>query len=292
MKAFLNDTVTLLEHTLPSGVRISTALEPKPLYAKIDNAQMQMAISAIVTNAMEAIRSTGRIRVSCDRRRIETLETGQWGRLPPGDYLVMTIVDDGAGMDRKTLIRIFEPFFTTKFQGRGLGMAAVHGIIENHGGCVTVSSESGAGTEVNIYLPPAAPPEAPRPQRPLATSRDGCTILLIEDEEMVIEVNEAILLRLGYEVICARNGREAREILSADEPHIDLILLDIKLPDMDGAAIYPVARHHRPDAKIVICSGYALDGPTQALVDQGADGFIHKPFSLGVISDTLDRLLS
>lgn len=292
LKAFLTDTVAILEHTLPSEVTIATAFEEQPLYAKIDITQMQMTLTAIVTNAVEALQPGGRIHVSCGRQQIETFKTEQCDQLPPGDYLVLTITDDGTGMNQETLARIFEPFFTTKFQGRGLGMAAVHGIIENHGGCITVASESGKGTEVNIYLPGAEQPKTPQPERSPFKAVGSATILLIEDEEMVLEVNEAILNRLGYVVICAHNGREAIEILSANDPHIDLILLDIKLPDMDGSAIYPIARQYRPNAKIVICSGYALDGPTQALVDQGADGFIHKPFSISVISDTIDRLLS
>ena len=291
LKAFLSDTVAILEHTLPSGVKVITELDERPAFAKIDTTQMQMAITAIVANSAEALPSGGRIRVRCSRQQIGPSDGGQYGPLPPGDYLVLTVADDGAGMTRETLARIFEPFFTTKFQGRGLGMAAVYGIIENHGGSVSVTSQSGQGTKVSIYLPEAAPPEAPRPEGSPSTAKSHATVLLVEDEEMVIEINEAILERLGYAVLCARNGREAEEILIAKEPTIDLILLDIKLPDMDGSAIYPIAKQHRPNAKIVICSGYALDGPTQALMDQGADGFIHKPFSISVISDTIDRLL-
>ncbi len=291
LKVFLSDTVAILEHTLPSGVKVVMELDEQPAYAKMDTTQMQMAITAIVTNSVEALPSGGRIRIRCGRQRIGTSEENRYGPLPPGDYLVLSIADDGAGMTPETLAHIFEPFFTTKFQGRGLGMAAAYGIIENHGGSITVTSQAGQGTRVSIRLPEAAPPEKNRSAQSPSKAKNRATILLIEDEEMVIEINEAILNRLGYAVICARNGREAKEILNAKAPTIDLILLDIKLPDMDGAAIYPIARQHRPSAKIVICSGYALDGPTQALMDQGADGFIHKPFSISVISDTIDRLL-
>ena len=292
MNAFVLDTVALIKLSLPAAITIETTLSAPAIYAKMDITQMQMAVSAIVTNSVEASPREGRIQISCRRMRIQDAERSRYGHLPAGDYLALTVADSGTGMDEATRTRIFEPFFTTKFQGRGLGMAAVYGIVQNHGGFVSVVSQAAQGTEVTIYLPECARPETPEADGVPTAAQQETTILLIEDEVMVREVNQAILVRLGYKVVCAPNGREAIDRLKAADASIDLVLLDIKLPDMDGAAIYPIARRHRPNAKIVICSGYALDGPTQALMDQGADGFIHKPFSIQVISEVLDRLLS
>jgi CheY-like chemotaxis protein len=209
----------------------------------------------------------------------------------PGDYVALSISDEGIGMDNQTLQRIFEPFFSTKFQGRGLGMAAVYGIVRNHGGHVAIASQPGQGTQVTLYLPETEAPRAAAAVKPQAPPKAKGTVLLVEDEPLVLEVNERILKRLGYQVVTACTGREALDHLGNSRTAIDAVLLDIKLPDMDGAALYPASRERRPDAKVIVCSGYALDGPTQALMDSGADGFIQKPFSLDDLAQKLSAVL-
>lgn len=291
MAAFIDDTIALLKHTLPLEINIITQLEKTLPYVKMDLTQMQMVLSAIVSNAVEALPGKGNIHIQCRNQTIQAGCAG-FGNLPPGPYVALTITDDGIGMEEKTLQRIFEPFFSTKFEGRGLGMAAVYGIIQNHGGHVAISSKPNEGTQVTIFMPATPSPEIPghsaAPNRPPG----HFTVLLIEDEHLVRQVNQTILTRLGYRVITAVDGHEALRKIRDPRLQFDLILLDIKLPDMDGLAIYPIAKAQRPAAKVIICSGYALDGPTQALMDVGADGFIQKPFSIESLAGKMNDVLS
>lgn len=292
ISSFIKDAVALFKPTLPMGINITTALENPSAYAKIDLTQMQMALSAVVSNAVEALPRGGNIHVNCRHQIIQPSDNLFTGILAPGPYVAITVRDDGVGMEDVTVKRIFEPFFSTKFEGRGLGMAAVYGIIQNHSGHITVASRPRHGTEVTIYLPTtqtlfrtAAPV---KPQLP----EGSFTVLLIEDEPLVLQVNEALLKRLGYKVITAVNGREANQKIADPEILFDVILLDVKLPDMDGLTIFPVAKSLRPGTKVVVCSGYALNGPTQALLDVGADGFIQKPFSAEKLAEKLSEVLA
>ena len=170
-------------------------------------------------------------------------------------------------------------------------MAAVYGIVRKHGGHIAVVSQPGKGTQVNLYLPAAEPAAAAtRSQTP--EEGHGGTALLIEDEQMVGEMSQTILERLGYKVVSAQNGREAVARLQEAHPPYDFVLLDIKLPDMDGSALYPIVRKHRPAAKVIICSGYALDGRAQVLIDAGADGYIQKPFSIQKMAEKINEVMA
>ncbi len=291
VNAFVAQTMALLEHTIPANVSVASKLTCGEPLVTMDVTQMQMVVSAIMANAVEALTHGGRILVACRPHTISASQSAFYGRVVPGAYVAISISDEGVGMDAQTLQRIFEPFFSTKFAGRGLGMAAVYGIVRNHGGHVAITSAPGQGTEVTLYLPETdAPPAAP-PPKPEAPPKISATVLLVEDEPMVLEVNRNILKRLGYRVVSACTGREALAYLGDSRTPIDAVLLDIKLPDMDGATLYPVSRERRPDAKVIVCSGYALDGPTQALMDAGADGFIQKPFSLDDLAQKLNAVL-
>ncbi len=293
IRNFLETTLSLIKHTLKPFVRLETDLPPDLMQAKVDRTQMQMVISAIVANANEAIQEKGRIRISAENVELDAASCE--GSMKPGPYVRMTINDDGKGMDQATRSRIFEPFFTTHFIGRGLGMASVYGIVSNHAGSITVESEQGKGTRVHIFLPAiretATDTGRPGASRKKAMTPGEGTVLVIEDEPDVMEITRETLKRLGYRVIEAATGKEAvQKALSFNGP-IDVALLDIKLPDMSGDQVYPLVMAARPDLKVIVFSGYALDGPVQVILDAGAEGFVQKPFSIRGLSEKLKEVL-
>ena len=291
----LNDMVkkTLpgISHRIDSAIRVETALAIGISSSKADFTQMQTLLSAIVTNAAEAIEGTGLIRITTRDREIDDRFSKEAFHIKPGHYVCLTVEDDGRGMDTKTKARIFEPFFTTNFEGRGLGMAAVYGIVKNHDGYIHVDSEPGIGTMVRIYLPALEVPEEEVKEIRAEPVKGTGTILLIEDEAMVMDVTRAILERLGYTVIEAKTGREALEIAGNPGTEIDLALLDIILPDIGGKEIYQRLMEAKPDLKVLVYSGYSIEGPARETLDAGAEGFIQKPFTMAAISEKLKEIL-
>ena len=252
---------------------------------------MQMVLSAVLANADEAAKGEGQIKITTRSEEVDEEFVKNNPEFVPGHYVSLTIADHGQGMDEETLNRLFDPFFTTKFLGRGLGMAAVYGIIRNHQGSIFVDSKPDRGTVVMIYLPvvEVKPEETKAPDRDV--EHGGETILLIEDEEMVIEITQTLLEKLGYEVIPAATGKEAIHVIRTLGEKIDLALLDIKLPDMEGGNLYPLLMEAHPDLKVIVCSGYSVDGPAREILHAGAQDFIQKPFSLATLRATLKNVL-
>ena len=294
LEDFIVETLPILQHDLNPEVRVETHF-PKMSYIRADHTQMQMVLSAIVANSNEAMEDGGIITIAAENRDIDEDFTKKHPAFKPGSYVCLTIEDDGKGMDEETISGIFEPFFTTKFQGRGMGMAAVYGIIKGHDGAITVDSEPGKGTVVRIYLPAISvesKQEAKTVKQPKTEIAMGeGTILIIEDEEPLVDLFRQILERLGYRVLLARTGKEAVELAKTFDGQIDLALLDIKLPDMDGGRVYPLIMEARPDLKVIVCSGYSIHGPAQDILDAGAEGFMQKPFSIAEFAEKLKEVL-
>lgn len=288
----VESTLSFIKHTIPNTITVHKELESNLPKVNIDTTQVQMVISSIIANAVEATDEKGEISVYCNYLTINNKNQSQYSDIPPGQYITFTISDNGSGMDEKTQKRIFEPFFTTKFEGRGLGMAAVYGIIKNHGGYIQVASKLNKGTDVYIYLP-ALTEEAVEShiEQKEQLFRGSGTILLVEDEIDIVEINKSWLERLGYNVIVATTAHDAIEMICHTKVLFDVVLLDMVLPDMNGAAIFPLIQKHRPNAKVIITSGYGQDESIQELLDAGADSFIQKPFTLSQISIKLNEVL-
>ena len=293
LNEFVEETLPLMKQSIDPSIHIETDFHCDILNVEADFAQMQMMLSGLLNNSAEAIEGKGHIRIITKNEKITEDFAKNHPDLKPGFYSLLTIQDDGKGMDKETLDRIFDPFFTTKFQGRGLGMAAVYGIIKNHDGGILVDSELGKGTTVHIYLPaletPAKKPKEPKIE-PIVINGTG-TILVIEDEGMVMDVTRALLERLGYRVLGAKTGREAISIAKTFDTCIDVAILDIVLPDMNGMSLYPCIMEARPSLKVLVCSGYPIDGPAQKILDAGAQDFIQKPFTIEKISQKLKEVL-
>ncbi|MBW1763782.1 MAG: response regulator [Deltaproteobacteria bacterium] len=287
LSAFIEDTLPLIRHSINPEILMESNLPQLNYNIEADFTQMQMVLSALVSNAAEAIEGKGCIRITS---AIEDI-VDHHAHLEPGCYACLSVEDDGKGMDEGIKNRMFEPFFTTNFQGRGLGMAAVYGIIQNHGGWISVDSELEKGTLVQLYLPAVEAVEKGMKEKESQLEEGSGTILIIEDEDMILEVCRTMLEKLNYRVLEARTGEEAINIVRTFDGDIDLSILDIGLPDMDGDKLYPLLKEARTDLKVIVCSGYAIDGPAQGILDAGAQGFIQKPYAFGMLSDKLKELL-
>ncbi|NQU15985.1 MAG: response regulator [Desulfobacteraceae bacterium] len=292
---YIVGALSLIQHDLGPNIRVETDLALDIMSVEADSTQMQMVLSAIVTNAKEAIEGPGRMRITTRNVEVDADFIEDHPGLKAGPYACLSIDDDGKGMDKETRNRIFDPFYTTHFIGRGLGMASVYGIVKNHDGWVSVDSELGKGTVVCIYLPAIEAKEEVEEKvvsvPKLGPVKGEGTILVIEDEEDVMLITRRALERLGYRVIETRTGEEAVEIAKAFDGRIDLALLDIKLPDISGDKVYPLIMESRPDLKVIVFTGYTIDGPAQDILDAGAEAFIQKPFSISTLADKLKEVL-
>lgn len=287
---FVSETLMIVQHSMAPYVDVETDLSPDTDFIEVDLTQMQMLLAAILANASEAMEKEGRVRITLSNTQIDEYGCRNHPGLKPGRWVLLRIADNGKGMDDSTCGRIFEPFFTTKFQGRGLGMAAVYGIVKKHNGYVYVDSDLGEGTTVSIYLPGTAAKEAVAEPVETYSPKQAATALIVEDEHLVMEVNHAIVEKLGYQVLEAKTGKEALAIVHNYDGRIDFALLDVILPDMDGSLIYNELRAARPEMKVVVCSGFALDGPASEMLEAGAESFIQKPFTVAALSAVLKKI--
>jgi two-component system cell cycle sensor histidine kinase/response regulator CckA len=211
----------------------------------------------------------------------------------PGKYVKISVTDTGIGMDKATQQRIFDPFFTTKEMGRGtgLGLASAYGIIKNHSGFIDVYSEEGEGTTFNIYLP-ASEKEVVKEKKSQEEVLKGAeTTLLVDDEDMIIEVGQGVIKKLGYKVLTAKSGKEAIEIYKKNHDRIDLVILDMIMPEMGGGETYDKLKEINPDIKVLLSSGYSIDGQATEILERGCNGFIQKPFNMADLSKKIREIL-
>ena len=205
---------------------------------------------------------------------------------PSGTYVHLSITGSGGGIDKAIQSRIFDPFFTTKGLGggTGLGLASVYGIVKGHNGYIEVDSDKGHGTTFHIYLP-ASDKKIKRHVEMTSEALQGSgTLLIVDDEEMVLKVGVKQLEKLGYKVLAAQTGREAVERFRKNKDEIDLVILDIVMPEMGGGAVFGRLKKINPQVKVLLSSGYSIDGQAGELLKRGCNGFIQKPFDLKRLS--------
>jgi CheY-like chemotaxis protein len=213
--------------------------------------------------------------------------------VPPGKYVRISIVDTGVGMDEKTMERIFEPFFTTKEMGRGtgLGLASVYGIVKNHGGIIEVESEKGKGTIFTIYLPVCEKEVNNDAGLPVTIHKGKETVLLIDDQEIILKVGKDLLKALGYNVFVAGSGDQALVFYLQHGKSVDLVILDMVMPGMSGAETYERLKALNPHIKVLLSSGYSVEEEGSRILEKGAAGFIQKPFDISILSQKLRTIL-
>jgi two-component system cell cycle sensor histidine kinase/response regulator CckA len=292
----VRDITPLIEASIPRMVALKLHLaRPLPL-VEADPAQIQQLVMNLVINGAEAISgSGGTVTVSTD---LSNLDGGAAGAMlsgfsiPEGKYVTLRVRDTGCGMDVQTRTRIFDPFFTTKFTGRGLGLAAVSGIVRGHRAGLFVESAPGCGTEFVIYFPVAVGDADPdREEMPAFAQPGSGTILVVDDEPVVSRTARLALQRYGYTVLTAHNGREAVDLFRAVSSEIDLVLLDMTLPVMSGEVAFQALRAIRPDVRVLATSGYS---EVEALSRFGAeiDGFIQKPYKAATLAEKVHAILT
>jgi len=211
----------------------------------------------------------------------------------PGNYVKISVTDTGIGMDNKTIKRIFEPFFTTKEMGRGtgLGLATAYGIIKGHSGIINVYSEKGHGTTFTIYLPASEKKIEEAKKSPEEPIKGKETVLVVDDEEVVLNVNRMVLEKLGYKVLTARSGQEAIEVFRAQKDEIQLVILDMIMPGMEGGKVFHLLKNINGGVKIILSSGYSMNDEVSKMMEQGCHAFIQKPFDIGDFSRKIRDVL-
>ncbi len=273
-------------------VRIHTQTEQVPPVVEADTRQIEQVLLNIFVNAWQAMPDGGDLYLETSIVQMDEASCKPHG-IEQGLYGRISVTDTGIGMDEATRLRIFDPFFTTKEKGRGtgLGLASAYGIIKNHGGMIAVYSEVGQGTTFNIYLP-ISDRDVHREKRlqegPIKGSE---TIFLVDDEEMIIEVARAMLEKLGYRVISADSGDKAVDVVRRNRENIDLIILDLIMPGMDGGKTFDRIRDIAPAMPVILSSGYAINGLATEILQRGCNGFIQKPFNASELSQKVRNVL-
>ncbi|MEW6664623.1 MAG: PAS domain S-box protein [Thermodesulfobacteriota bacterium] len=259
---------------------------------EVDRSQIEQVLMNLFVNAWQAMPAGGTLSVKTENVMVH--EDGMRSLTgKPGKYVRISVTDTGAGMDEETQERIFEPFFTTKEMGRGtgLGLASAYGIVKGHDGAIEVTSRRGEGTTFVIYLP-ASEKETVQEKAPSGEIlKGGETILLVDDEEMILEVAKPMLEKLGYKVLTAHSGRRALEIYRENRDRIDMVVLDMVMPDLSGRETFVLLRNLDPSAKVLLSSGYSIDGQAGEMLKQGCDGFIQKPFDMKTLSYKVREIL-
>ncbi|MHB8123430.1 MAG: transporter substrate-binding domain-containing protein [Desulfuromonadaceae bacterium] len=294
----LNMLIEEMLHMLEVSVSKKAVLRINPHQplppVEADATQMRQVVMNLVINASEAIGDrSGFITITtgsmaCDRSYLKDVWLDE--NLFAGQYVYLEIADSGCGMDKDTLAKLFDPFFTTKFTGRGLGMAAVLGIVRGHRGAIKVYSEVDKGTAFKILLPASAKTaDISHGEAPADDLQGSGTVLLVDDEETVRGVGAEMLQEFGFTTLTANNGREAVEIFRST-PGIAFVILDLTMPHMDGEQCFRELRRLDPDVKVILSSGYSEHEVAQKFIGKGLAGFIQKPYTLGVLKEAIRGL--
>jgi CheY-like chemotaxis protein len=296
MNDLIRELSALFEVNRPPGVGLEfePAADLPPVRA--DGTQIRQVVLNLLSNAAEACElGTGRIRLATSLHEhsgaLPPADVSE-GVLEPGPYVCLEVGDTGCGMRRSTLQRIFDPFYSTKPSGRGLGLAAVLGIVRGHGGAIQVRSRPGEGSTFRLLLPASPEPLAVQsPSVREAPDSRGATVLVVDDEASVLDTTGRMLEKQGYAVIQADGGKRALELLAARGDTIDVVLLDLTMPDMNGEAVFRALRRLDADLPVVLSSGWSAEESLEGLQALGLSGFLQKPYSLDTLAEVIHSAL-
>ena len=291
----LNDIVMESAETLcrtRKDIRMHYQLAADIHPVEADRYQMEQVFMNLFINAADAMSEGGEITLTTNNIDATDIP-GKLRESKTGTYVLLTIEDTGIGMDKKTMDRIFEPFFTTKTinKGTGLGLASVYGIVNSHGGMIDVSSEVGRGTKFSIYLPASDKKISAEIVKQKKALQGKGTILLIDDEKPVLDVASEMLSFIGYTTIKAGSGRQALDIYEQNKDRIDMVILDMIMPDMSGSEVFDHLREMNPHVAVLLASGYSIDGRAIEILNRGCNDFIQKPFTMEDLAEKMKGIL-
>jgi two-component system, cell cycle sensor histidine kinase and response regulator CckA len=297
----LDELADLLKSSIGKNITLIRRLDPKLAPIIADPSQIHQIAMNLLVNAAEAIGSQhGTIVVTAGQRTYSAAELASSRCEPPapGPFVFLSVQDDGCGMDSETLERLFDPFFSTKFTGRGLGMAAVLGIVRGHGGAIFVRSAPNQGTTTTVLFPVQAaaeqPVRKPVPEVEAEGSQEALqgTVLVVDDEDFVRDFCARTLKFLGCEVLVAPDGEAALEIVRGpDGGRIDCVILDLTMPHLDGKTTCQALRRLKPDLPVLLSSGYNEEEVTGDFVDLALSGFLQKPYRIEQLVAALRHIL-
>ncbi|MBW1781943.1 MAG: response regulator [Deltaproteobacteria bacterium] len=269
------------------------ATYPSNVWAvEVDRGQIDQVLMNLFVNAWQAMPEGGDLYLKTENVMLDEADVSPFS-VEPGKYVKISVTDTGVGMEKAIQERIFEPFFTTREMGRGvgLGLASAYGIIRNHGGFINVYSEKGKGTTFNIYLPASEKEVIEEKRLSEKVSKGSGTVMVVDDEELILDVLAPMLKRMGYDVLIARSGREAIQVYEENKDRIDIIVLDMVMPDMGGSETYDRISQMNPHVKVLLSSGYSINGQARKLLDRGCSDFIQKPFRVKQLAQKIREIL-
>jgi two-component system cell cycle sensor histidine kinase/response regulator CckA len=257
-----------------------------------DKGQIEQVLLNLYVNAADAMPAGGVLTLETMNVSHKSLKGAKFDP-QSGEYVLLRVSDNGVGMDRQTMARVFEPFFTTKEMGRGtgLGLASVYGIVKGHGGYIYVESEQGVGTIFSFYLPASDKKVLPSAKGPLVLTKGSGTVLLVDDEADVLNVGKDLIEAMGFQVLTAADGQEAVEVYERHSDEIDLVLLDMVMPKMGGGEAYDRIKAINPGVRVLLSSGFSVDGEAGKIMQRGCDGFIQKPFTVERLQEKMKEIL-
>ncbi len=288
----ITETIELFRRSVTRDIAIRTALSVEPATTSGDGGQIQQALLNLFLNARDAMPRGGTLTISTEVTSADARTVSQFSSVRPGPFVAVRVEDTGQGISPEIQNRIFEPFFTTKDHGTGLGLSVVYGVVQNHGGFITMESTPGHGTTMTVFLPRTLSGRARRERaRRMRIPRGTEHILLIDDELSVCEVARDMLAELGYSVHLAHDGEAGAEFYRKRQGMIDLILLDINMPVLGGREAFDLLRALNPAVPIIIVTGYGRDALETSTFSSEVNGFIQKPFQLETLAIKVRQVL-
>ncbi len=289
----IENVTKLLKNTISKIISIKLELKKSLPPVLSDPAQLEQIIMNLSVNARDAMPNGGEIHILSEQAHVDRIFCEQHPEAKQGNYIKLTVSDQGKGLDQEILPRIFEPFFTTKEfgKGTGLGLAMVYGIVKSHNGFIIVSSSPDKNTTFSVYLPVADFIEDKEIRPAVSDQILKAGILIVDDEELVASMLAEHLQNLGCHTFHANNGKEALDILHKSKDELDVVILDLNMPVMDGQTAYEKIIEIKPELKVLVASAYALNSSVEDILQKGAHDFIQKPYSLENIAAKIKQIM-